>query len=191
MMIPSLSSRPFLNTRPVWAVTALAAGLGIVLLAVNIGLYISSNRRLEEQLVRRAELTGRVRALSAELRKDTAALEKVPWKKLKLRAERLNGILHEYAFSWQRLFRDLGAVLPREVRLYRISPDVSDKGVVLTIAGTARNREALLQLLQNMIDDPRFEDPLPRSETTPEGAAGTGYEFRMKVNYLPEEGRTL
>ncbi len=185
MMFPSLSSRPFLNTRPVWAVTALAAGIGVVLLAVNIGLYISSNRRLEAQLARRAELVEQVRTLSAELRRDTAALEKVPWKKLRLRARRLDGILHEYAFSWRRLFGDLGEVLPREVRLYRISPDVSDKGVVLTIAGTARNREALLELLQNMIDDPRFEDPLPRSETTPEGATGTGYEFRMKVNYLP------
>ncbi len=185
MMMPSLSSRPFLNTRPVWAVTALAAGIGIVLMAVNVGLYISSNRRLEAQLQRRAELTTRVAELSAALRRDTAALEKVPWKKLRLRAGRLNGILQEYGFSWRRLFGDLGEVLPREVRLYRISPDISEKGVVLVIAGTARNREALLQLLQNMIDDPRFDNPLPRSETTPEGAAGTGYEFRMKVDYLP------
>ncbi len=187
MRVPSLTSRPFLNTRPVWIFTTTAAAIGLILMAVNVGLYMSSNTRLQRLLERRKELETRVGELKAEVRGDVGALEKVPWKRLRREVTALDGILEAYGFSWPRLLRDVGAVLPRQVRLQRITPAVSKEGLSLGLKGTAQTRDAILELLQNMIDDPHFERPLPRSETTPE-ESGMGYEFVMKVLYHPERG---
>jgi len=187
MRVPSLASRPFLNTRPVWIFTAAAIVLGLILGVVNVGLYMSSNTRLKLQLDRRAELEGRVKQLRAEVRRDMEALQKVPWKRLEREVSTLNGILEAYGFSWQGLLRDVGTVLPRQVRLQRITPVVSKEGLSLTLKGTAQTRDAILDLLQNMIDDSHFERPLPRSETTPE-EAGVGYDFVIQVLYHPAGG---
>jgi len=185
MRVPNLASRPFLNTRPVWVFTAVAVAVGLALMAVNAGLFMSSNTRLEELLERRDALEAKVQELKGEVRQDVAALEKVPWKRLRREVASLNTILEAYGFSWQRLLRDMGAVLPRQVRLQRITPAVSKEGLSLGLKGTAQSREAILDFLQNMIDDSHFERPLPRSETTPE-EAGVGYEFVVKVLYHPE-----
>lgn len=188
MRMPSLASRPFLNTRPVWAFTVSAVVLGLILMAVNIFLYVSSNARLEEQLQREKTLRAQVKELHDEVLRDVAALKKVPWKRLDRRAAGLNTILQAYGFSWQNLLRDVGAVLPRQVRLNRIAPSVTKEGLSLGFKGTAQSRDAILEFLQNMIDDPHFERPLPRSETTPE-EAGVGYDFVIKVFYHPEGRR--
>jgi len=187
MRVPSLASRPFLNTRPVWIFTAAAIVSGLILGAVNVGLYMSSNTRLKVQLKHRTELQARVEQLRAELREDVEALQRVPWKRLEHEVSSLNGILEAYGFSWQGLLRDVGTVLPRQVRLQRITPAVSKEGLSLTLKGTAQTRDAILDLLQHMIDDPHFERPLPRSETTPEGA-GVAYEFVIQVLYHPTGG---
>ena len=187
MRMPNLASRPFLNTRPVWAFSIVAVTLGLVLLAINASLYMSSNSRLKEQLQRRDALKSQLEQLRGEVRHDVAAMEKVQWKRLQRQVTGLNNILEAYGFSWQGLLRDMGAVLPRQVRLQRITPTISKEGLSLALKGTAQSRDALLQFLQNMIDDPHFERPLPRSETTPE-EAGVGYEFVIKVFYHPEGG---
>jgi len=185
MRLPSLSTRPFLNTRPVWIFTGAAVLFGLILMAVNIGLYMSSNTRLEQELERKKELQAQVRDIQAELQRDIDAIAKVPWKRLRTKVEGLNGILRAYGFSWQRLLRDVGGVLPRQVRLERINPAVTKEGLSLSLKGKAQTRDAMLELLQNMIDDPRFERPLPRSETTPE-ESGVGYEFALQVLYHPD-----
>ena len=187
MRMPNLAGRPFLNTRPVWAFTVTALVLGVILLAVNAALYVSSNSRLREQLRRRDALRSQLSELRGQVEKDVAAMHKVPWKRLQRETAGLNSILEAYGFSWQGLLRDVGAVLPRQVRLQRISPTVTKEGLSLGLKGTAQSRDAILQFLQNMIDDPHFERPLPRSETTPE-EAGVGYEFVIKVFYHPEGG---
>ncbi len=187
MRLPSLASRPFLNTRPVWVFTVAAVALGLVLMVVNIMLYLSSNTRLEQQLARRAQLEEQVRELRAEVGKDASALAKVPWKRLGRETAGLNEILQTYGFSWQQLLRDVGKVLPRQVRLQRITPTVTKEGLSLRFKGTAQSRDAILELLQNLIDDPHFEKPLPRSETSPE-EAGVGYDFSLKVFYHPDKG---
>ncbi len=186
MRRPNLASRPLLNTRPVWVLTAAATALGLVLLGFNLTLYFRSTHETGAQLERRAELVTRSRALAAEVRAERRSLDAVKWKPLVARVDALNLVLRSYSFSWIRLLDDLEAVLPWQVRLYRVTPNVSPDGFYLTIGGAAQTRDAMLQLLENLIKDPHFREPIPRSETPPEGASSPGYQFDLKVEYLPE-----
>jgi len=40
VIAPNLATRPFLNTRPVWLVTAVAGAVTVILLAFNLRLFL-------------------------------------------------------------------------------------------------------------------------------------------------------
>ena len=79
MITPNLASRPFLNTRPVWLVTAVAGVLAVILVALNIGLFVKSNRTLAPMIEHRDRLVAQERARAAEVGGKIEGLDKVPW----------------------------------------------------------------------------------------------------------------
>jgi len=189
MRVPNLSSRPLLNVRPVWLATAAALLLGLLLMGLNLHLYFSASHTTERLEARKAQLEAERKELADRIEQEKAVLKTVRWKKLNRRIERINLALAEHRFSWLGLLRDLGEVLPWQVRLVSVSPRPSEKGVALSLDGEAQTSEAVLEFLQNLIDSPRFANPLPRSEESPEGGKSTAYGFRLDVVYRPEEGQ--
>lgn len=185
MITPNLATRPFLNTRPVWLVTAVAALLAVVLLVLDLRLVLVANRALDNDTARRDALIERHRILEAEVRKNVQALEKVPWRSLTRRVDATNVILHEHAFSWLGMLDDIERVMPYDVRLTRIAPAVGADQVTLAMALIAHNRDAMLQLLDNLVADPRFSDPTPSTESTPEENAAAAYVMNLRVSYHP------
>lgn len=186
MIVANLASKPRLNTRPVWLVTAVAVGVGLVLTAVNIRLFLTSNQTLEEQIVRRDMLQIQRDALGGEFSTHAAILERVPWKSLGARIELVNEVLEEHRFSWSDLLDHLAEVLPWQVRIVSVSPSVGKEGVFLGLQAVSKDREGFLNLLDRMVKDPYFDGPLPSREDWPESGQSSEYIFSMKVMYLPE-----
>ena len=77
MIAPNLASKPVMNTRPVWLVTAAAALAALVLLALNLRLFFVANRALDDETARRDRLLERHQELEAAVRKDVDNLEKM------------------------------------------------------------------------------------------------------------------
>ncbi len=186
MIVANLASKPRFNTRPVWILTGAAVLIGLVLAAVNIRLFLSSNQTLEEQIVRRDMLQLRRDALGGEFSGHSAVLDQVPWQSLGARIELVNEVLAEHRFSWSDLLDHLAEVLPWQVRVVSVSPSLDDDGVTLDLEAVSKDREGFLDLLDRMVADPYFDDPLPSRETWPEGGQSSEYLFRMRVVYLPE-----
>jgi len=184
VITPNLASRPFLNTRPVWVVSAAAGIVALILIGFNLHSYLVSNRSMGSQLERRDELRAKHAALSDEVRSDVEALAKVPWRSLRSRVEATNLIFSEHAFSWVQMLDDIGRVLPWDVRMTRISPKVEPGNATLSIEVLAQTRPSLLQFLDSLVDDPSFSDPTPMSENTPE-EGGVGYLMTLRVSYHP------
>jgi hypothetical protein len=185
MITPNLASRPFLNNRPVWLVTALAAFIAVVLIAINLRLFLVDNKALANETRTRDQLSREKEEIVRRVRADVAALERVPWRSLRGRVEASNLILREHAFSWLQMLDDIERIMPYDLRLTRITPSVGQDGISLSFDAVAKNREAMLQLLDNLIADPRFEEPSPTAEGTPE-ESGTGfYTLSTRVRYLP------
>jgi hypothetical protein len=185
---PNLASRPFLNTRPVWLVTVAAGVLIVVFVFLNISFYISSGKELAPQLAYARDLENTRDQLSDEVRGIIAELDEVPWKSLSSRVSATNVVLREWSFSWLGLFDDIERVMPREVRVIRIAPSVADDGVTLSLEAIARNRDATLEFLENLIADPSFSEPIPIREQFPEQAEHAGYDLTLRVTYHPGEG---
>jgi Tfp pilus assembly protein PilN len=185
MITPNLATRPFLNTRPVWLVTAVAGGLALILLVLNLRLFLVANRVIVDETATRDALLEKHRDLEAAARKDVEALERVPWRSLTRRVDATNLVLREHAFSWLAMLDDIERVMPYDVRLTRITPSVGADGVILSLALIAHNRDAMLQLLDNLVADPRFSDPTPSTESTPEENAAAASIMHLRVNYYP------
>ena len=185
MITPNLATRPFLNTRMVWLVAAVAGLAAVVLLAADLHLVLVANRALDDDTAKRDALLERHRVLEAEVRENVEALEKVPWRSLTRRVDATNLILREHAFSWLGMLDDIEQAMPYDVRLTRISPSVGADEVTLSMALIAHNREAMLQLLDNLVADPRFSDPTPSTESTPEENTAAAYLMMLRVNYHP------
>ena len=188
MIAPNLATRPFLNTRPVWLVAGVAGALTIILLAFNLRLFFVANRALGDDSATRDALLERHQTLEAAVRKEVEDLERVPWRSLTRRVDATNLILQEHAFSWLGMLDDIERVMPYDVRLTKIAPTVSAEGTTLSLALIAHNRDAMLELLDNLIADPRFSDPTPSTESTPEENTTAAYVMNLRVNYHPNPG---
>jgi Tfp pilus assembly protein PilN len=184
LITPNLATRPFLNTRPVWLVTIAAGMAAAILLVLDLRLVLVANRALEDETTRRDELLERHQVLEAAVRADVQALERVPWRSLTRRVSATNVILREHAFSWLGLLDDIEGVMPYDVRLTRIAPAVSADDVSLSLTLIAHNRDAMLELLDNLVADPRFSNPTPLTETTPEESSAA-YMMNLRVDYHP------
>jgi len=187
VIIPNLASRPFLNTRPVWLVTAAAGVLALALVLLNVLSYVRAGRTLEPQIEHRDRLLVEERALVAGLSGLVAELEQVPWRSLDARIEATNVILREHNFSWLAMLNDVERVMPYDVRILQVSPDVGPTGVDLHLRVVAKTREAMIEFLDNLIADPRFSRPTPRTETTPEQSESGSYNLSLSVHYHPPE----
>jgi hypothetical protein len=186
VIAPNLAGRPFLNTRPVWLVTAVAAVLTFVLIVMNVGFFVRTNRTLEPQIEYRDRLIAEERALAAEVGGVVETLEGVPWKSLESRVHATNLVLREHAFSWLELLDDVARVMPYDVRITKITPDVGPNWVTLHLIVVARTRDDMLEFLGNLVDDPRFSNPTPRQEQGPEEASFPGYTLALSVRYAPQ-----
>ena len=187
MIAPNLAARPFLNTRPVWLVTAVAVALAVLFIVLNVSFYFSSNRTLAPQLERARELRLQRDALVDDAQAVLRDLEKVPWRSLSGRVQATNLVLREWDFSWLQLLDDIERVMPRDVRIVRIAPAVTADGFTLNLMAIARTRDDVLELLQNLIVDPSFSEPIPIREGLPEESRTAGYELTMRVTYHPGE----
>jgi Tfp pilus assembly protein PilN len=187
MIAPDLAARPFLNTRPVWLVTGVAVALAVVFLVLNVSFYFSSNRTLAPQLERARELRSQRDALAADAQSVIDDLEKVPWRSLSGRVQATNVVLREWGFSWLQLLDDIERVMPRDVRIVKVAPVVTAEGFTLSLMAIARTRDDILDLLQNLIADPSFSEPIPIREALPEESRTAGYELTMRVTYHPDE----
>jgi len=194
---PNLARDPFLNRRPLRRVVMLLWLAGAGLLAVNGWRYWDHFSGRGEQ---RQEL-GELEALVAEERQLLSAAEDVldsydlDWQRRQV--DFLNARIAERTFAWSALFDDVAEVLPRNVRIERITPQLagsssrrrgsaarsSEDEVALEFAGAAEEADALLVLVDAFYAHERFRRPNLKVESR-DGAARQ-VRFSMDVIYRP------
>ena len=195
----NLARRPFANSRPVARVAVLLWMLSGLLLLFNVILYWSYFAGTGHQ---RAQLAAQEDQITAENAKVAHLEDEVSGLDLASLNEKvifLNEKIDQRTFSWSLLFDRVAAVLPRDVRLTRLSPTgLVEQGsngrrvarrslgptdrVALTIGGEARSDEPLLQFVDNLFAYPALDEPaLSREGKNDDGTL----TFDLKVGYRP------
>jgi len=176
----NFASQPFRNL----ALPALLFGIvSVLLVAVTIhhafvlrGLMPAQTSKLHREVAGLEEELERLRTEGRSLKApppDKGVLAE--WGVLK-------DLVDRRTFSWTGLFARLEQVLPREVRLVSIAPEVEHGQVLLEIGAVARPPQAGLALVGLLEGRGEFEDVYPVSVSEQEG--GTA-EFHYTMRYLP------
>ena len=188
----NLASQPFVNSRPVRRLVLVLWCLSAVLVAANIFFYarhFSGQQERRDRLQTLREQEGRERDRLAELESELAGFD-VEWQNRQV--EFLNRRIAERVFPWSRLFDRLAEVLPDDVRLTRLRPEVEglsksdperEEAVQLEIRAEARNEEAMLELVNQLFEHTAFRNPNLASENR--RARSNVIDFSLSAVYLP------
>jgi len=149
----NLASRTYLNRRALYGFYAVLSGLLVLVLAIGVGLIISSQAQVRQIREHLAEL-GR-EAASAE-KTEGSTFTPAAYEKVLDDIRFANEILAQDSFRWTALLNRLEEVVPETVAISGIVPDYKEKSLKLT--GRSRGVGDLQQLLDNLIASTYFSD---------------------------------
>lgn len=193
----NLASRPFVNRRPVVRLALLLWLVGALFLAGNVWLYWDFLVGRGDVHARRAEVEEAIRTEEQRITALEEDLASFDLPSQNRQVEYLNRRIARRQFSWSLLFDELEEVLPRDVRIDRLSPTTAEgdargaarrravseadlSQVLLRIDAQSKSDEAILDLVDALWADPAFERPnLIQQSDTGDG----GIRFQIETIY--------
>jgi type IV pilus assembly protein PilN len=101
----------------------------------------------------------------------------------------LNLLIAKKSFSWTRVFMQLEEILPAQLHVVSLSPELtSNNQLQLTMRVAGNSREQAVELVRRIEKSPSFRSPALRSETMlpPDQARGTdAVLFEISALYVP------
>jgi len=100
------------------------------------GRYEQVLREEQHHLERLAKIEGEERALASEI-------QRRDFRRLYGRGQFAGDLIVKRAFSWTLLFNHLESVIPPEVMMTAIRPQITSEGIVIRVDGIAKNHDGL------------------------------------------------
>jgi type IV pilus assembly protein PilN len=179
----NLASEPFRHDRPLVA-ASIAAGLVLAgLLAALVWLAALKRGEAAETRQEIARLEGQLQQMAREQEQLEAALRRPENAAVLNQVLFINSLLYRKGISWTRIFSDLEGVMPHNVRLISIRPQVDARNqVLLDMVVGAQTQLPVIDMLKRMESSPLFgstevHNYLPPSQAEPL------WRYRVTVNY--------
>jgi Tfp pilus assembly protein PilN len=185
MQIPiNLASEPFRRDRPMVVASAICSVLLVGLLGV-LGYLIYSGRSLVRdsrgEVIR---LTKEVTSIASEQAKLDAVLRQPNNAVVLERSYLLNTLVKRKSVSWTKIFADLEAVLPPNVRVVQVRlPQIdSENQVLLDMVVSAQSPGPVIEFLKKLQESPRFGPVTVHNSVSPTDNEPL-YRYRVSVSY--------
>jgi hypothetical protein len=190
MMTLNLASRPFRNNTVVGS--ALLGVTIAILLATAYNLYFflhygSNDRLLQETQQRDRAALERVEAEEAKLTKEIQARD---FRRLYDRSRFAGELILKRSFSWTLLFNNLEGVMPPDVIMTAIRPNITSDVTVVRVDGVAKSSGAFIALQDKLQSNKVFARVYPISErklnpSRPEITFALSFVYLPKVAAAP------
>ena len=185
MRIPiNLASDPFRRDRPLLFATAFGAIALAVVFATLLFLIVAGRARMGDTRGRVARLNQELTAISTEQARLDATLRQPVNASILERSLLLNTLVERKSVSWTKIFADLEAVLPPNVRLIQVRlPQIdSANQVLLDMVVGSQSPEPVITFLKQLQASPRF-GPATVHNSVPPTDNEPLYRYRVSVNY--------
>ena len=180
----NLASQPFRRDRPIFVASFLVGVMLVALLIALVTLAVNERGQMADTHRAIASLERQLRTLAAEQNAVDTVMRRAENAEVLERSLFLNTLLTRKGISWTRIFADLEKMLPHNVRIMSIQPQIYDRNqVYLTMIVGAESVEPVEQLLWNLEGSDAFgatyvHSSLPPSQTEPL------FRYRMSVSYV-------
>ena len=185
MRVPiNLSSEPFRRDRPILIASSLCAVLLSALLGVLVFLIMNERGQASQSRIEVERVTEQLRTEQAEQARLDAVLRQPANAEVLERSVLLNSLLVRKSISWTKIFADLEAVKPYEVRIVSIRlPQINSRNeVLLDMVVGAKDPAPVIQFFKRLEESPRFGTIVGHSSTPPTQNDPL-YTYRVSVNY--------
>ena len=185
MRIPiNLASEPFRRDRPVLLATGFGVATLAVLLMVLLSLIAADRTRSGDTRAQVNCLNQELTAISTEQTRLDATLRQPANASILERSLLLNTLVERKSVSWTRIFADLEAVMPPNVRLIQVRlPQIDSRNqVLLDMVVGSQSPEPVITFLKQLQSSPRF-GPATVHNSAPPTDNEPLYRYRVSVNY--------
>ena len=184
----NLASKPFRNRVLPWTVTFVVAFTSIVAL---IFIAQSSFKTYTSIAATQRDVDGLKKQLDT-LKKQEKDVETALTPDQKRELKYAHGLVDRKRFSWSRLFSDLEASLPGEIRVTKIVVKgvgmQADRPVAdLDLVVSSKTPTNVTEMIENMESEGIFHAELV-AQNPQRGKGETGSEYELNVHYVPRYG---
>ncbi len=184
----NFASKPFRNRALPWVITALVTGLSLVSLVFIISAARDENAKAQSVLASMDTFRKQEEMLLQRKKEIERAL--TPEQRQLLDAA--HALVDRKQFSWSRLFADLEAVLPNNVRVLRINvKDVflrsKPPSAQLELTVVSKTAPDVTNMIAEMDRGGIFE-ATPMAQNLQKGQNASGMEWVLSVVYRPRAG---
>jgi Tfp pilus assembly protein PilN len=182
----NLATRPYEDARDFWVRWGLGVGLlgvlTLVLLVLAVRGWIDAGR--DRQNI--SQLQARITELDRERAKEQAELDMPANRGTRDQSQFINELIQRKSFSWTRVFEDLEQVMPPNLHVVSLKPEMNDRGQMqLDMAVSCNARAAAVELVHRMEGSKHFQSAQLVSESE-KGDAGSGVIAYVISIYVPD-----
>ncbi|MGD1215885.1 MAG: hypothetical protein ABR861_12960 [Terriglobales bacterium] len=182
----NLATRPYEDAREFWARWGLGVGLLGILTLVLLGLAVQGWTHAGRDRHEIARLQEQIAERDKERAKAQAFLDMTANRSTRDQSQFLNGLIQRKAFSWTRVFEDLERVMPPNLHVVSLRPELNEQNQMqldMKVAGDTR--AAAVELVHRMEGSTHFQG----AQLVQEGLsteAGSGVVASVVSIYVPD-----
>jgi hypothetical protein len=184
MRVPvNLASEPFRRDRPMIVGSFVVGAMLTALLLIMVTLAIRERQQTAETRQAIESAQKQLDAIGRERAKLDAAMRLPQNSEVLDRSVFVNLLLERKGISWTRIFEDLEKVMPHDVRVISVRPQLNGPNdLMLDLVVGAQQSENVIKLLMALENSPVFgtttiHNTLPPSQTDPL------FRYRVSVTY--------
>jgi type IV pilus assembly protein PilN len=182
----NLATRPYEDAREFWGRWGLGVGLLAVLTLFLLGWTMRSWQNAGRDRQNIAQLQAQIAERDRERIQAQAFLDMSTNRSTRDQSQFLNGLIQRKAFSWTRVFEELELVMPANLHVVSLRPELNDLGQMeLEMRVVGDTRGAAVDLVQHMEGSKHFQRPQLVQETA---ASDKGASILATVDsiYIPD-----
>ncbi|HKB08973.1 MAG TPA: hypothetical protein VKF61_11890 [Candidatus Polarisedimenticolia bacterium] len=180
----NLASRPFRNNTIVGAVLAGAVATLIAATVYNGYVFLNYGGHYRALQNEERQHRERLTALTNEERTLSKQIQARDFRSLYGRGVFADNLILKRSFSWTLLFNRLEDLVPSEVMMTAVRPNISGEKTVIRVDGVARNHGGLLALEESLQKNPVFArvHPIYERRVNP---SRPEIDFALEFDYFP------
>ncbi len=182
----NLATRPYEDAREFWARWGLGVGLLAVLTLFLLGLAVNGWTKAGRDRHEIGQLQAKIAERDKERADDQAVLDMAANRSTRDQSQFLNGLIQRKAFSWTRVFEELELVMPPNLHVVSLRPELNDRDQMeleMKVAGDTR--AAAVELVHRMEGSKHFQGAQLVQEAQDSGP-GAGVVATVKSIYVPD-----
>lgn len=183
----NLATQPYEDARRFWMRWGPILGVaGLVTLILLVTAFTSWLTTRKDQ-VQISKFKEDIAKCEQERAKAQEVLDRPENRSTRDQSKFLNSLIRRKAFSWTQVFADLEKMMPPELHVTSIHPEVTkDNELQIKISLAGKSRDRAFQLVHKMEQSPRFYQPQITGENFAQGQDGDNAHFEIASAYIPQ-----